>query len=294
VTTFLPEIQSAFEQGIAFNDKLSRVAGDLADFYMKRDKGAAASGSGNYIRILHISDLHNNPIAAKMVCKLDSGLKLDLILDTGDITDIGMPLELRIIKSLKCLKEPHLFVTGNHDLPKSVEELSRDFGIKTLDGDMVEMKGLRITGFGSSPMFEGGKIRSSVSRGAIADMNARALKALKSEREKPDIIMVHYKEVADALAGEAPVILCGHVHSASVKHEKGSLIVNAGSAGASGVRYFIRSKKSKAKYEVALITYRKTSARPVPLYADLIRFNERTGAFSLRRYPFAEKAKKLK
>lgn len=281
IQSVLPGIKGIFNQGVAFKDRLNRVAKDLAEFYVRNDVEMRRRGQANFIRVLHISDLHNNPIAAEMVCKLNDSLSPDIIVDTGDMTDLGQPLELNMVGALACLKKPHLFVSGNHDLPESVAEMKRRFNVIALDGNTVEAGGLRIMGFGFPLPFGDGAIGTALRPADVGKLDAQIRAALKAAPQPPDILMFHDPQVAERFAGSVPVILDGHTHEASAKVVDGSLVVNSGTTGASGIRYFL--KGVKPRYSVALITFEKKDGRAVPLFADIITMNENTGDFSVVR-----------
>ncbi|MFA6450808.1 MAG: metallophosphoesterase [bacterium] len=288
----LPQIQDTLEQGLAFRDRLDLVTEKLASFYLKNDKHAKSRETSEYIRVLHISDMHNNPIAAEMVYKIYKTLAPDIVLNSGDITDLGMPLELNMMNSLKRLKEPMIFVSGNHDFPKAVEELKKNFGAVVLDGNMIEVKGLRILGFGSPSPFAGKSVKLSMHAKESRAFRERIQGVIRSASKKPDILIVHYPHIGRSLAGSVPVILAGHTHNAYAQTLKNSLVVNAGTTGAAGARYFL--KVEKPKYTVALITFKKSGGHATPLYADIISLNERTGNFTLKRTSLKTPVKSVK
>ena len=276
----LPELQEEFHKGLAFRERLGNIAENLAAAYITDDKKQRGHDT---IRALHISDLHNNPLGAEMVCRINAALDPDIILDTGDISDLGLPLELKLVHGLKCLDAPHVFVAGNHELPGTMDELKKEFDIIAPGGNMVEVEGLRIIGFDAPPPFSG---KTEIAKARIKAWAGDIRKTLDAQPKKPDVIMLHYPDIGHTLAGRAPVILFGHTHEASAETHNGSLLINAGSAGASGVRYLLRTKE-KSAYTVALITFKKQKdRRPAPLHADIITFDHRTGLFTVQRTPF--------
>jgi hypothetical protein len=67
--------------------------------------------------ILHVSDVHSNPLGIEVVDRLVENFHVDAVLDTGDLTTFGNPLEARIGELLGTIGVPYLFVPGNHDSP---------------------------------------------------------------------------------------------------------------------------------------------------------------------------------
>ena len=49
----------------------------------------------------------------------------DLIIDTGDLTDWGTPLEAEIITRIEELAIPYLFAAGNHEAPDVLARLGQ-------------------------------------------------------------------------------------------------------------------------------------------------------------------------
>ncbi|KKM10241.1 hypothetical protein SY88_14315 [Clostridiales bacterium PH28_bin88] len=67
---------------------------------------------------------------------------VDAIVDTGDLTDYGTPLEALLVKRLGSIAVPYLFVPGNHDSPAVIQELEQLPNVKVLQEDPVYIKGL--------------------------------------------------------------------------------------------------------------------------------------------------------
>ena len=45
------------------------------------------------LNILHVSDIHNHPVAYDFIGQVVATFPIDVIIDTGDLTDWGTPLE---------------------------------------------------------------------------------------------------------------------------------------------------------------------------------------------------------
>src|SRR3546814_14606092 len=79
-------------------------------------------------------------------------MQVDAVLDTGDVTTFGLPLESRFGSLLQASPVPYIVVPGNHDSPANRAQLSQMEGITVLDGDSVTVGGVRILGI-ADPSF---------------------------------------------------------------------------------------------------------------------------------------------
>ena len=48
-----------------------------------------ASTEESVVRVLHVSDIHNNPVAFDFMEQIINNFNVDFVIDTGDITDYG-------------------------------------------------------------------------------------------------------------------------------------------------------------------------------------------------------------
>jgi len=281
--TYAPEIVDNINRSVEGGRNLRKYVRDMAanmsSFYVELDRYSEKENAGR-IRILHISDIHNNPLAGDFVKVLVKGLSPDLIMNTGDMTDMGTALELKLMDSLKGISKPHFFVSGNHDSPEVVEELKRDFGLRVLDGDIAAHGKLRIIGFGDP--------KANVSFDAEVDPEAMLEAAgmiaekISKMRKRPDVLMIHNPDIGRAAAGLSPVILSGHAHSIRAERIGGSVLIVAGTTGAAGARYI--ETEEKPSYSAALITLHVDEDGAFVFdHVDLIRMNQSTGEFVVER-----------
>ncbi|NLC77197.1 MAG: metallophosphoesterase, partial [Clostridia bacterium] len=77
------------------------------------------------VRILHVSDIHNNPVALELISRTVENFDVNYVIDTGDLSDYGTALEGLLTGGLAELPVPYLFVPGNHDSPATVETLQK-------------------------------------------------------------------------------------------------------------------------------------------------------------------------
>lgn len=185
------------------------------------------------VRILHISDLHLNPIGAQLARRLAESFQVDAVVDTGDTTSFGTNFEGPYADLLANFPVPYLFVAGNHDSLPNRAAIKATPGIVALDRRSVDIKGVKIVGF-DDPVI------TTVNDVPVAERQRREqaavpeLKALLRET-KPDVLAVHNPYILKTLMGKVPLAIGGHQHKYQFGARNGTLIALAGSTGATGL-----------------------------------------------------------
>ncbi len=106
------------------------------------------TGGGDVVRVLHVSDIHLNPLAFDLIERLVTQFKVDVVVDTGDITSWGTEVESATLSRIREVKVPYVFVRGNHDSRRTQAAVAANPNAVVLDGDVVEVKGLVFAGVG--------------------------------------------------------------------------------------------------------------------------------------------------
>jgi Icc-related predicted phosphoesterase len=186
---------------------------------------AEALGAPRGARVLHVSDLHNRPAAFRLVSELGRALDPDLVVNTGDLSGIGGPFEIALLRALGRVGQPLVFVPGNHDSELTEREMRR-LGAEVLsEPRLATVAGIRVWGrrdpnrtvlFG--PPYDPGRAR------------AITLEERPPE-EAPYVVAVHSERMVEAVPPGVPLVLCGHVHTPAVRSVDGALFVRPGSAG---------------------------------------------------------------
>ncbi|MCL6478831.1 MAG: metallophosphoesterase [Peptococcaceae bacterium] len=233
------------------------------------------------VKVLHVSDIHNNPAAMEYIQRIAELFKVDMIIDTGDITDYGTPLESLLLEKMAGIKVPYLFIPGNHESPETVKKMKAIPGVKVLDGVTVKVKNLRVMGVAdpSSKVYS----IDPPSLDLIPRYASEIEKSLLEQADQPDILALHNHRIAQLLAGKAPVILYGHDHKLSVEENKGSIMIDAGSAGAAGLR---RLQGDKTPYSVVIQYYAPVEGKMKLLAADAITVKNLDSGFHVERHVF--------
>lgn len=236
--------------------------------------------SRNYSHVLLISDLHNNPIAIKYALDIAQTYNVKLVLITGDFTDLGHPLEAELLAGLEKFDVPVVAVAGNHDSRATVRVLNAIPGVTMLDnGAAVRKAELSIMGF-SDPASRRANIGSADTTSREIRAQSRYIVRRMSRSRMPDILMVHNNLIGRNAAGRAPVIVDGHLHDAYITNYRGSIIINPGTTGAAGIRYF--SDRKAPAYTAAVLHFTPGSHTRIKS-VDSIRMELPSGDFTVIR-----------
>jgi putative phosphoesterase len=195
--------------------------------------------------IAHISDLHcgsryHIPSLAKRVVDELNELGPDLIVITGDLTDMGFRQEFRqahrLIEALAC--EHITVLLGNHDARNVGDEHFQDlFGTRSKD---ISARGVRILGLDSSePDLDSGRIgrerytwleerfSEDAEEFRVVAMHHHLVPVPGTGRERN--IVHDAGDLLQVLAvNGVDLVLCGHKHVPNVWRLEDMLIVNAG------------------------------------------------------------------
>ena len=232
--------------------KRVRVLGDqVAELYSVASSQVGGPVAGDEVRILHISDIHSNPLGLEVARRLAEQFKVQAILDTGDLTSFGLPVEGRLGEMVATINVPYLLVPGNHDSPENRRALAGVPNIQLLDGTVAEVGGVRILGVGD-PAFTATNETSTAEAAVLKEQQAPGV-AARVQELRPDVLAVHDPLLGEASQGHVPLIVAGHTHKNSATRKDGSLILTVGSTGATGLGSFTIDTGSP--YEAELLHF---------------------------------------
>jgi predicted phosphodiesterase len=227
--------RSYVEDFNAVRDRIRILSAQVRDLYAVSLTEEVAAGPGRR-RILHVSDLHLNPVGVEVIRELVERFEVDAVLDTGDITTFGFPPEGQFGELIEDLALPYYLVPGNHDSDANREALARYPNVTVVDGEVVTIAGVRVLGV-AHPVFTADNNTPKAEVDAAVAEQARRTRRLVA-RTRPDVLAVHDPAQADGSAGEVPLVVAGHLHRRSWKKEDGTLILTVGSTGATGLGVF--------------------------------------------------------
>lgn len=212
--------------------RIDVLARRLADLYSASVTTDIARSKGD-VAILHVSDIHLNPIGVNLARDLARSFEVDAIVDTGDTTSFGLPMEESFSGLFEDFGVPYYFVAGNHDSMANRRAISAASGVTSIDREVVEVNGLRILGF-DDPVVTTTRTVPKAERARIMEAAAPELEALV-ERESPDVVAMHNPAMASAVTGTVPVVMAGHLHRSVTTAKDHTVIAVVGSTGATGL-----------------------------------------------------------
>lgn len=238
-----------------FRKEIQEVAGNVHEFYSKVSSWEPIRAGDGDIRVLHVSDIHANPAALDLVSRIAKDYRASFIIDTGDATDFGTPLEVSFLKRIGDLKLPYVFVPGNHDSPESISKMKSLPNVRVLEVSQVEIAGISVLGIADPASYSASTVDADAEQLRTATRNFRKLALSK----KPEIAAAHNPGVARSAFGVSPVVLTGHAHRPSIEIKGGFALINAGSTGAAGLRTFREDKG--LPYALQILHFKKDPLR---------------------------------
>jgi len=283
---------SAVQEGLARIDELGARMESLASnlyrlFARIEDLGRLGRVDADRT-VLIVADIHNNPVGLDFIGRLSSVFEVDMIVDAGDLTDFGTPLEAELLRGIESLGVPYVVAAGNHESPAVLEVLASLENVVLLEGETVRIAGVPVLGARDPASFDAdpGLMTPEQALELRIGLEARA-----AEPPTPSIVVVHNPRVAQPMTGSVPVVVAGHTHRKALERIDEGVYLNPGSAGAAGVRGL------QAHREVpyaAMILYLKRDAAALsgwrPLAVDAVEVFNMKGAFSLNRVLLQEAA----
>ena len=222
--------------------RVSELTSNIAQLYTALD-APTGDPSQDAVRLLWVSDIHNDPSAYEVMTSLVDRFDVDAIVDTGDSTDLGSVAENSLHTAKGGFGVPYAWVRGNHDSSGTQEFLASLPGVVVLDdGEVVEVAGLRLAGIGD-PRFRPVRAAQSTEgvlqgRAQLQSAGARLAEVIRSAPEEVDVALVHEPSMAVPLLGTVPLVLQGHTHERAARTVDGTLELTQGSSGGAGLRSF--------------------------------------------------------
>jgi Icc-related predicted phosphoesterase len=169
------------------------------------------------VRIAALADLHyaRSPESSLREVLTQAGRESDVVLLCGDLTDHGLPEEaVELAREIHAaVNVPVIAVLGNHDFESGkqdeVKRVLCDSGIRMLDGEATEVKGV---GFAGVKGFAGGFGKhalgpwgETIIKQFVREAVDEALKlesALARLRDRPRVVVLHYSPIQETVEGE--------------------------------------------------------------------------------------------
>lgn len=237
----------------AYRDQLQRMVTNVSRLYTTISTLPVYVPPDDSIRVLHISDLHLNPSAWSVISTVVEQFDIDVVVDTGDITDWGSEPEASFVAPIGALGIPYVFIHGNHDSDFTAAAIARQGNAIVLDNTVTTVAGLTIAGIGD-PRFTPDKsaepedpVDAARIREGLRITGARLAETIaeRPTTDPPvDLALVHDPVSAGPLAGVVPLVAAGHLHqrdTSDLEVPPGSAVSRTqllieGSTGGAGLR----------------------------------------------------------
>ncbi len=216
-----------------FREALERLVGTATHAYSVVTNTQPASGA---TVILHVTDLHSSQLGIDFVQNVATSFDVDAVVDTGDLTAFGTPLEAAVLSQIRNLGRPYVFVRGNHDtaaVDRAIERLPE--GV-VLDNEETTIEGVRIYG-APHPVERAseGTIPDQEFASRVSEAGRDLADRIGTLSEPPQILLVHDDRMAEASAGLVPLVLSGHFHHHGERELGGTIYLRGGAASGGGL-----------------------------------------------------------
>jgi predicted MPP superfamily phosphohydrolase len=237
-----------------YQQELARLVTNVTKLYEATSTLPTYQPDPGTLRVLHVSDIHLNPAAWRIIGSLVKQYRIDVIIDSGDTMDHGSPAENGFLDSIPDLGAPYVWVRGNHDSRITQEYLEGLDNVHVLDeGRAVTVAGLRIAGSGD-PQFTPDRSVAAAGDPAERMTGIRLASALRDQERAGtpvDIAVVHNPVAAGETDGTVPLVLAGHVHQTRTELLKlGTRLKIEGSTGGGGLRAVQNERPEKIRTSV--------------------------------------------
>lgn len=231
-----------------YAEQLQHIVTNVSRIYTTVSTLPVYEAAEGTTRVLHVSDMHLNPTGWPMIRTVVEQFNIDVVIDTGDITDWGSEPEANYVASIALLDVPYVFIRGNHDSIRTQEAVAGQPNAIVLDNDITEVAGLTIAGIGD-PRFTPDKQTSPADGGLsrpaaeqVIGVGEQLAATIRAYDEPVDIALVHDPVSAGPLSGTTPLVLAGHTHNREVRElaqvpgDEPTLLMVEGSTGGAGLR----------------------------------------------------------
>jgi predicted MPP superfamily phosphohydrolase len=218
--------------------QLGRLVSNLSAVYSVTSRLPVFGADDDTVRVLHVSDLHLNPTAFDLIRSVATQFQVDVVLDSGDITDLGTAVEARYVTEIPSVGVPYVYVRGNHDSAAIQAAVAAQPNAVVLDGpEVVEVAGIRFLGQGDPRFTPDKTTRDDEAPVDVLLAVGRTLaRSVRTAVDPPHVVVTHDPKGAPPLYGVAPLVLSGHTHRREDVSQDGTLHIVQGSTGGAGLR----------------------------------------------------------
>ncbi len=243
--TIIGDAQRIADRYDEYAKQLEKMVVNVGNLYNTVSNLPVYEPGDGTIRVLHVSDLHLNPAAWPVIRSAVEQFRIDVVVDTGDISDWGTEVEASFVASIALLGVPYVYVRGNHDSGVTQQAVAAQPNAVVLDNSVKTVAGITFAGIGdprftpdkdANPFSGAGESQRSID---AVEQTGRTLAKTVAENPTPvNIALVHDPRSGEQLAGACPIVLAGHAHERKVSLLKGgtTTLMVQGSTGGAGLR----------------------------------------------------------
>jgi calcineurin-like phosphoesterase family protein len=252
-----------------YEKQLAKIVTNVSRLYDVTSSLPAFTPDPSTIRVLSVSDLHINPAAWDVIRSITKQFDIDVIVDTGDISDHGTAAENAYLSTIATLGVPYVFVRGNHDSYVTQRGVAAQPNAVVLDNRVREVAGLRFAGIGDPRFTPDKNTRTGPAPLSVTQTGETLAELIRRQPagNPVDVAMIHDPDGVIPLDGTVPLALSGHLH---VRKEAwlpgGTFRFIQGSTGASGLRGLEKEKPTPIKCSVL---YFDRVTRTLQAYDDI-------------------------
>lgn len=282
-----------------YAEQLQRLVGNVSQLYTTVSALPVYEPAPGTTRVLHVSDMHLNPTGWQLIRTVVEQFGIDVVIDTGDLTDWGSEPEASYVGSIGLLKKPYVYIRGNHDSPRTAAAVARQPNAVVLNNSTTTVAGLTIAGIGD-PRFTPDKETSPAGSGLTAQVANQVIGAgetlattVRSSPRPVNIALVHDPASAGPLSGTCPLVLAGHTHARQmsklpqVAGQQTTQLMVEGSTGGAGLRGLEGEKPTPLSMSVLYFDQQKL----LQAYDDITVGGTGQAQVNLERHVIQEPAK---
>ncbi len=236
--TLIGNAQDFADKFGVYQQELAGLVTNVSRLYTAASTLSAYQPDTQTVRVLHVSDIHLNPAAWDVIRSIVEQYKINVVVDTGDLTDHGSAPEAGFANAVSTLGAPYVSIRGNHDSTDIMAAVAKQKGAVVLDDTEQQVAGITFAGIGD-PRFTPDRNTQNKSKedADVIESGRKLAAAVSTFARPPDVLLVHDPAAADPLGGAAPLVLAGHLHKRESRHlGKSTLLLVEGSTGGAGLR----------------------------------------------------------
>ncbi|MDA2803459.1 metallophosphoesterase [Nocardiopsis sp. LSu2-4] len=258
-------VVSRFDQ---YREQLASLVGNVSRLYEVTSTLPVYEGDESTVRVLHVSDIHLNPASWNVISSIQEQFQVDLIVDSGDLTDRGSAAEDAFADEIADLEVPYVWVRGNHDSMGTQRAVEAQPNAVVLDGRAEEVGGIVFYGAGD-PRFTPDKTAANPGAEELRRIGEGQAAEAAAEEPPVDVAVLHDPAQAEGFDGRVPLVLSGHGHRRWTElTESGTRYLVQGSTGGAGLRGLEGGVDRPKPYEASVL-YIDTETKRLQAWDDI-------------------------